>query len=337
VYNHTSFFYFVDFFYIKYNYILLYIKQHSKIYIYSSKYSTMLSIENDKNEYIILSYMNNTFKLHYKNNIWKEFTELYYDKMITLEKMFSMSSGKDLYKHVYNNNVLKFDNVDVYNDIKQIIKNNLEYQLNYWEKNIADQSTNKIDLTLNEIENRMTKLSPLVQSVCNYASYTPNIKLEDLVNYSNMVNDDIQETKNDECKYDNWVMDKLNEEINEEHEIQQQTKTIANIWKDLSSNTVIDGIIKEDIKEDTIEDSKEDNKKQLLYDVSFKLSNELVSNYIDKEIDTAVDEVEDTIINNIETYSVKEKIEQEKMNTDDQNIEYDNTDYTIINNMSIDL
>lgn len=97
--------------------------------------SNSLSIVNDNNEYIYIMYMNKTFKLWYKKSLWLEFADLYYDKMITIEKLFSIDNSKLLYNHIYNNETLEFNNIDVYKEIKLIIKNNLQFQLTYFEKN----------------------------------------------------------------------------------------------------------------------------------------------------------------------------------------------------------
>ena len=132
-------------------------------------------ISNDKNEYINLSYMNNTFKMWYKEKLWNEFTELYYDKMIGLESLFKLSNSKNLYNNINCNNKLEFDSIDfiyIFDDIKAIIKRNLSLQLNDWEKKKA-------------FENKSIGLSTFNKTEI-LSSFTPETRLENIVNYSDI-------------------------------------------------------------------------------------------------------------------------------------------------------
>lgn len=116
--------------------------------------------------------MNNTFKLWYKECLWKKFTDLYYDKMITLERLFKLSNSKNLYNHVKKNNNLEFTEVDIFEEIKNILKENLDGQLHTWEK-----QGNNIPLSWGT-----THLKKNMNS--NFSSYTPETKLEDAINYT---------------------------------------------------------------------------------------------------------------------------------------------------------
>ena len=101
------------------------------------------TISKNKNEYIVLSYMNNEFKMKYKTKLWDEFKDLYYDKMININSLFILSNTTNLYNHINCNDKLVFDNINMFNDIKHIIKYNLNSQLNEWEKStIKDKKYN---------------------------------------------------------------------------------------------------------------------------------------------------------------------------------------------------
>lgn len=131
-------------------------------------------IENEKDKYINIIYMNNTFKLWFKKKLWSEFTSLHYDKNITMDSLFKLSHSKNLYNNIHHNNRLEFNHNDIFNDIKIIIKNNLDSQLGDWEKKKP---------FLDKLE---TKL---------YSSYTPDIKLEKAINYTHLYDNDIDNNK----------------------------------------------------------------------------------------------------------------------------------------------
>lgn len=139
-------------------------------------------ITNDNNEYINISYMNNTFKLWYREHLWQKFTDLYYEKMITLEKLFKLSNSVDLYNHINKNDNLEFTNKNIFSDIKEIIKNNLKEQL-----------TGCID-KCDQIEQLgMAHLTKHSKNI-NFPSYTPETQLEETVNYTPV---DMEKNKSD--------------------------------------------------------------------------------------------------------------------------------------------
>lgn len=107
-------------------------------------------INNDNDEFIIITNMNNTFKLYYNKELWQEFTNLYYDKMVGLVSFFNLSNSKNLYNHINCNNNLEFKNPNIFEDIKIIIKRHLNNQLQYWGKN-KNFVNSTIDLTSNDI------------------------------------------------------------------------------------------------------------------------------------------------------------------------------------------
>lgn len=137
-------------------------------------------VENENNKYINILYMNNTFKLWFKKKLWSEFTSLYYDKNLTIDSLFKLSNSKNLYNNIHHNNKLEFNCISVFDDIKIIIKNNLDSQLSDWEK--LKPQIDKI-----EIE--------------SLSSFNPDIKLEDVINYT-----DVDEN---ELKYENGFADYL--------------------------------------------------------------------------------------------------------------------------------
>lgn len=106
--------------------------------------------------------MNNTFKLWFKKDLWSEFTSLHYDKNINIDSLFELSNSKNLYNNIHHNNYLEFNCITVFNDIKNIIKNNLNSQLSDWEK--LKPQIDKI-----EIE--------------SLSSFTPDTILEEVINY----------------------------------------------------------------------------------------------------------------------------------------------------------
>lgn len=107
-------------------------------------------INNDNDEFIIITNMNNTFKLYYNKELWQEFTNLYYDKMVGWVSFFNLSNSKNLYNHINCNNNLEFKNPNIFEDIKIIIKRHLNNQLQYWGKN-KNVVNSTIDLTSNDI------------------------------------------------------------------------------------------------------------------------------------------------------------------------------------------
>lgn len=137
-------------------------------------------VENENNKYINILYMNNTFKLWFKQKIWSEFTSLYYDKNLTIDSLFKLSNSKNLYNNIHHNNTLEFNCINVFDDIKIIIKNNLDSQLSDWEK---------IKPQIDKIE---------IESL---SSFNPDIKLEDVINYT-----DVDEN---ELKYENGFAEYL--------------------------------------------------------------------------------------------------------------------------------
>lgn len=140
------------------------------------------TICNDNNEYINISYINNIFKLYYKEKLWKDLTNLYYDKMISLVKLFNLSNSKNLYNHINCNNKLEFNNPDIFNDIKIIIKKNLNDQLHDWEKN-----KNMINSTVGFVNGSI---------INGFSSITPEIKLEQVINYSKLDTEEVDTNNN---------------------------------------------------------------------------------------------------------------------------------------------
>lgn len=141
-------------------------------------------INNDNNEYINIIYMKNTFKLCYNKDLWKEFTNLYYDKMINLESLFQLSNSKNLYIHINHNSILEFKYLNVFEDIKNIIKKNLDNQLYEWEKN-KDHNI--------------------------LSSITPDTNLEKIINY---FESDAEELDNNHNNFYNYLIDKSRVNIN---------------------------------------------------------------------------------------------------------------------------
>jgi hypothetical protein len=97
-----------------------------------------LKIKNDNSKHIIIQYLNNEFQLVYTLQLWKSFNNLYYDKMIDIGNLFELKTSESLYNHVYNNDNLVFNNLDIFSDIKKIIKNNLPLQVKYIDNNYND-------------------------------------------------------------------------------------------------------------------------------------------------------------------------------------------------------
>lgn len=129
-------------------------------------------ISNNNNEYIYIYYMKNIFKLRYKKDLWKDFTNLYYDKMINLESLFQLSNSKNLYIHINHNKTLEFKDLNIFKDIKNIIKKNLNDQLQDWEINI-----NIVNPTIgikSLLNNKNRDISP---------SITPETNLEKIISY----------------------------------------------------------------------------------------------------------------------------------------------------------
>ena len=150
-------------------------------------------------------YMNNTFKLWYKKSLWEEFADLYYDKMITIEKLFSIDDSKLLYNHIYNNEILGFNNIDVYKDIKLIIKNNLHLQLNYFEKNKFDRKHLKENIEIIN-NNNITK-----------------------TNLQNSINENVKNEKEEDTNTD-INLDSNSKVYNKLQNVDEYNKYIYNIW-----------------------------------------------------------------------------------------------------------
>ena len=138
-----------------------------------------LTVINDKKEYILLSYINNTFKMWYRDELWNDFVDLYYDNMLNLDSLFKLSNSKNLYNKIYCNDKLEFNNDSVFEYIKVIIKKNLSLQLNDWEKNKI-YTNNQIGINFVDLRNK--ELSDNKWN--NLSSYTPDTNLEDVINYS---------------------------------------------------------------------------------------------------------------------------------------------------------
>jgi hypothetical protein len=309
-------------------------------------------VENENNKYINILYMNNTFKLCYKEKLWSDFTSLYYDKSITIDSLFKLSNSKNLYNNVNNNNTLEFNCISVFKDIKIIIKNNLNLQLSDWEK--QKQQLDKEEILLQ--------------------SYTPETKLEKVINYTNV--DD------NELKYENGFSEYLlnlsgitdvknistDVHININNNKPAYKRTEIDYTSKIDDNDLLNKRVEDFIKdgiENDIEYIKKENSKinikknlnpmhidytinnnkfKYIKDVEKELygesynklhdrlfdninkddlqNNESMRDFMYKEINIEEDEIDDVIISDEEIKLVKETKEQKMMINEDKDIKY---------------